>query len=46
MEFQRRKEKILRREEVKTGKAWIAWAFLAAFFVFAALIALVVLVNR
>jgi hypothetical protein len=46
VEFQRRTEKILRREEIETGKTWIAWAFLAAFFVFAALVALVIVFGR
>ena len=40
IEFQRRTGKILHRDETKTGRAWIAWAFLAAFIVFAGLVAL------
>ncbi len=46
VEFQRRTQKILHREEIKTGQAWIAWAFLAAFFVFAGLVGLIILINR
>ncbi len=46
VEFQRRTQKILQREEIKTGQAWIAWAFLAAFFVFAGLVGLIVLFSR
>jgi hypothetical protein len=46
IEFQRRTEKILQREEVKNNKAWIAWAFLAAFLVFVGLIALMLLLSR
>ena len=38
VEFHRRKEKILHREEIKTGRAWIAWAFLAAFLLFVGLV--------
>jgi hypothetical protein len=46
VEFLRRKEKILQREEIKTGRAWIAWAFLAAFIVFAGLVALMLATSR
>jgi hypothetical protein len=46
IEFQRRTEKILQREEIKTGKAWMAWAFLAAFLVFMGLAGLIVVLNR
>ncbi len=46
VEFQRRKEKILRREEIKTGKAWLAWAFLAAFLVFVGLACLILFLNH
>jgi hypothetical protein len=46
IEFLRRTEKILRREEIKSNKTWIAWAFLAAFLVFVGLIALVLLLSR
>jgi len=45
LEFHRRKEKILRREEVKSAKAWIAWAFLAAFLVLAGLVALLLVLS-
>ena len=41
VEFQRRKEKILRREEIKTGQAWIAWASLAAVLLIGGLVALI-----
>ncbi|MGA2259428.1 MAG: hypothetical protein ABSG53_32540 [Thermoguttaceae bacterium] len=46
MEFYRRKERILRREEIETEKTWIAWGFLAAFLVFAGLVALAVTLIR
>ena len=46
VEFQRRKEKILHREEIKTGRAWVAWAFLAAFLVFVGLIGLMLVLSR
>jgi hypothetical protein len=46
VEFKRRKEKILQREEIKTGNAWLAWAFLAAFLVFAGLVGLVLVFGR
>jgi len=46
VEFQRRKEKILRREENKTGRAWIAGALLAAFLVFAGLVGLIIALNK
>ncbi len=46
VEFLRRKEKILHRDDVKTGRAWIAWAFLAAFIVFAGLVALMLALSR
>ena len=39
VEFQRRKEKILHREEIKAGRAWVAWALLAAFLLFVGLVA-------
>jgi len=45
VEFQRRKEKILRREEIKTAKTWVAWAFLAAFLLFAGLVALMLVLS-
>ena len=46
VEFQRRTEKILQREEVKTGRAWIAWALLVAFLVFAGLVALMLWLSQ
>ena len=46
VEFQRRKEKTLRREEIKSNRAWVAWAFLAAFVVFAGLVALMLALSR
>ena len=46
VEFQRRMEKILQREEVKTERAWLAWAFLAAFLLFTGAIAIVIAINR
>ncbi len=46
IEFLRRKEKILHREEIKTGRAWLAWAFLATFVVFAGLVALMLALSR
>jgi hypothetical protein len=46
VEFQRRTEKILRRQEIKTGNAWTAWAFLLAFLAFAGLVALMLALSR
>lgn len=46
VEFQRRTQKLLHREEVKTGRAWIAWTLLGAFLVFAALVGLMLLLGR
>jgi len=46
LEFQRRKEKILHREEVKSERAWLAWGFLAAFLALAGLIALMLALSR
>ncbi len=46
IEFQRRTEKIIRREEIKSSRAWVAWAFLATFLVFAGLVALMLALSR
>jgi hypothetical protein len=46
VEFQRRTEKILQREEIKSGKIWIAWAFLAAFLVFVGLAGLMLFLSH
>ena len=46
VEFLRRKEKILHREDIKTNRAWLAWAFLATFIVFAGLVALMLALSR
>jgi hypothetical protein len=46
VEFRRRKDKIMRREETKLGKAWLAWAFLVAFLAFAAMVSLLFFLNR
>ena len=46
VEFQRRREKILQREEIKTGRSWMAWAILASFLVFVGLVAMIVMLNR
>jgi hypothetical protein len=46
VEFRRRRDKILRREEAKSGKAWVAGGVLAAFLVIAGLIAMLFLLNR
>ena len=46
VEFQRRTQKILHREEIKIGRAWMAWAFLASFIVFAGLVALMLAMSR
>lgn len=46
VEFQRRKEKILRREENKTSQAWIAGALLAAFLVFTGLVGLIIALRK
>ena len=46
VEFQRRKEKILRREENKTSQAWIAGALLTAFLVFAGLAGILIALNK
>ena len=46
VEFQRRTQKIMRREETKSGQAWLAWSFLAAFFVLAGLVALMLSLSR
>ncbi len=46
LEFQRRKEHILHREEIETSRAWVAWAFLAAFLLFVGLAGLLLYLNR
>ncbi len=46
VEFQRSKETKPPREETKSGRAWIAWALLAAFLAFAGLIALVIVLSE
>ena len=47
VEFKRRKAKLLHHQEVASGRPWVAWAFLGAFLVFVALIAVLLAVaNR
>jgi hypothetical protein len=46
VEFQRRTAKIMQREEIKIGRAWLAWGFLAAFGLFVGLVALMLYLSR
>jgi len=46
VEFRRRTEKILHREEVKAGSAWVAWALLAAFLVLVGVVAVMLALSR
>ncbi len=46
VEFQRRTQKILHREEVQAGKAWVAWGFFAAFLLFVGLVVLMLALSR
>jgi hypothetical protein len=46
IEFRRRAEKTLRREENLRGPLWVVWPFLAALLVFAAIVGAVLLMNR
>ena len=46
VEFHRRTEKILRREESRTAKTWIAWALLAAFLLFVGIVAMMITLSR
>jgi len=46
VEFQRRTQKILHREEVQAGKAWVAWGFFVAFLLFVGLVVLMLALSR
>jgi len=46
IEFQRRSENIFRREQGRAERAWLGWAFVAAFVVFVAIVAAVILLGR
>lgn len=46
LEFKRRTEKILRRDENEAGRAWLGWTFVAAFLVFVALVGAVLIWGR
>jgi hypothetical protein len=46
LEFKRRTEKILQRDENEAGKAWLGWIFVTAFLVFVALIGAVLIFGR
>jgi hypothetical protein len=46
LEFKRRTEKILHRDENEAGRAWLGWIFVAAFLVFVALVGAVLILGR
>jgi hypothetical protein len=46
IEFQRRTEKILHRDQTEAGRAWLGWVFVAAFLIFVALVGAVILLGR
>jgi hypothetical protein len=46
LEFKRRTENILRRDENEANRAWIGWTFVAVFLVFVALVGAVLMLGR
>ncbi len=46
LEFKRRTEKILHRDEHEAGRAWLGWVFVAAFLVFVALVGAVLIFGH
>jgi hypothetical protein len=46
LEFKRRTEKILRRDENEASRAWLGWVFVGAFLVFVALVGAVLIMGR
>jgi hypothetical protein len=46
LEFKRRTENILRRDENEASRAWIGWIFVAAFLIFVAIVGAVLMMGR